>query len=756
MTDIFSYNGFFRATAHTYLTYSTSSVVLLLTLFTRWLTAGLVNAFSKLTFIKYVISRFLNLAGFSCHQSLAANREHPVQNTIMQITAEPLFPAPHSFQHPRIGFSWRAGLLAVGFAAFAMLSTVVFADPPARVGRVGYIEGDVSFYADRTEGWQKARINFPVTSENSVWTENRSRAEVRIGGSSVRLGENSILDFLNVNDDRTDAFLQRGVLNIRTRADNQSRDSLRVETNEGRFVLTGNGRFRIDAAPDGAESRISVFSGRARYEGTNGIDNRLTIESGKTLIIRNPSTGGDSGGAMDFRFERASESELDRWASARDQRWDETHTRYVREQTISPYMTGYEDLDANGDWIEDREYGRIWTPRVVVADWAPYRYGSWAYVRPWGWTWVDDAAWGFAPFHYGRWVYAGARWAWWPGAYARRPIYAPALVGWYGGSGRDWGPSVGWFPLAPREHFIPGYTNNVTYIRNINHITNNITIINPPTRYANQSPGTTFVNGQTFVNARPVQNNTIKVTAKELAEHPIMAAPSATPFAKEMGSRTLGAPNNAPPQPLQGRTQPSQNKPANDAQTATPNLPIARNPNGPTNTPITTQNNLPGNSKHPAKPVPEPISGGPQHNNSIPPLPTMPTEMTSRASPATPRPAPQPAYTKPSNASPEPIERLPNGGNAGNAANTSNAPTPTYHNRQHAQREGRIAQPATEGAIEGHNPAQSPRPARVERGERVERAEKPAKPLHEKIEKIDRPEKPEKREPEVRGKLENR
>ena len=23
---------------------------------------------------------------------------------------------------------------------------------------------------------------------------------------------------------------------------------------------------------------------------------------------------------------------------------------------------------------------------------------------PWGWTWVDDAPWGFAPFHYGRWV----------------------------------------------------------------------------------------------------------------------------------------------------------------------------------------------------------------------------------------------------------------------------------------------------------------------------------------------------------------
>jgi len=37
-------------------------------------------------------------------------------------------------------------------------------------------------------------------------------------------------------------------------------------------------------------------------------------------------------------------------------------------------------------------------------DWAPYRYGRWEYIAPWGYTWVDEEPWGFAPFHYGRWV----------------------------------------------------------------------------------------------------------------------------------------------------------------------------------------------------------------------------------------------------------------------------------------------------------------------------------------------------------------
>ncbi len=62
----------------------------------------------------------------------------------------------------------------------------------------------------------------------------------------------------------------------------------------------------------------------------------------------------------------------------------------------------------------------------VSAGWAPYTTGSWAFVEPWGWTWVDEAPWGFAPFHYGRWIMVRGAWAWVPGARGYRPVYAPA------------------------------------------------------------------------------------------------------------------------------------------------------------------------------------------------------------------------------------------------------------------------------------------------------------------------------------------
>ncbi|MEP6873970.1 MAG: hypothetical protein ABI887_06360, partial [Burkholderiales bacterium] len=65
-----------------------------------------------------------------------------------------------------------------------------------------------------------------------------------------------------------------------------------------------------------------------------------------------------------------------------------------------------------------------------------------------------------------------------------RPVYAPALVAWVGGPRANVsvnigsGP-VGWFPLAPREVYVPSYRVSPRYAQNINitHVTN-VTVIN--------------------------------------------------------------------------------------------------------------------------------------------------------------------------------------------------------------------------------------------------------------------------------------
>src|SRR5947208_11514624 len=80
-------------------------------------------------------------------------------------------------------------------------------------------------------------------------------------------------------------------------------------------------------------------------------------------------------------------------------------TRTRTNSYVSSNMIGYEDLDRYGRWRSTRQYGNIWTPVNVSANWAPYRDGRWVWTRQWGWTWVDAQPWGFAPSHYGRWVY---------------------------------------------------------------------------------------------------------------------------------------------------------------------------------------------------------------------------------------------------------------------------------------------------------------------------------------------------------------
>ena len=173
------------------------------------------------------------------------------------------------------------------------------------------------------------------------------------------------------------------------------------------------------------------------------------------------------------------------------------------------------------------DYGEIWVPRGVAVGWAPYRYGHWVWIAPWGWTWVEAEPWGFAPFHYGRWVFVNDYWGWVPGPVVVRPVYAPALVAFVGGGGASFSVSFGggfegvaWFPLGPRDVWVPGYRCSPRYFQNINvtntrvvnvaeitnvynNYTRNVTVVNNYT-YAHNAVAVTAVSRDTFVNARPV------------------------------------------------------------------------------------------------------------------------------------------------------------------------------------------------------------------------------------------------------------
>ncbi len=405
-------------------------------------------------------------------------------------------------------------LLTAFVLCTAGASSSALADPPARVGRISLIEGDVTFQDTATHESAPAALNWPVTGGGALATAPGARAEVRIGSTAIRLDESTALEFVRLDDETIRLRLGHGAVVVRVRS-REAADGFVLETPDVRVGLSDAGRYRFEAgrAPD--LSTVTVFQGSAY------------ADAGGTAVPVRPGRRAEIGARGGVRLVAAFSDALDEWALARDRRDDAAQTsRYV-----SPETTGYESLDDHGDWRETPDYGPVWIPRAVPAGWAPYRTGRWAWIQPWGWTWIDEAPWGFAPFHYGRWAIVGGTWGWLPGAFAARPVYAPALVGWIGRPG--WSvsvtigsvPAVGWFPLAPREAFVPAYRCSTIYVRNVNvtHVTNVVNVFNVPPRYAHRhvERAVTVVPAAAVTGGHRVGPSALRVRHAELAAHPV-------------------------------------------------------------------------------------------------------------------------------------------------------------------------------------------------------------------------------------------
>ncbi|HZE91976.1 MAG TPA: DUF6600 domain-containing protein, partial [Rhizobacter sp.] len=318
--------------------------------------------------------------------------------------------------------NWLFGLLLLTWLAMPVWAQPQSdpPDPPDRVGRVSELDGKVWVYAPESGEWIAAARNRPLTTGDRLSTESNGRAEVRIGSSTrLRIDGNTELEVLKL-DDATAAFqLHSGSAAVRLRSSEAAREFSLVTT-EGSFRTDSAGSYRFDRFDN--TSHATVWSGQARFEGQNSA---LTVQQGQHAEFWKD----DPAKPLQYSLSEPRRDGFSDWVASGDRSDDRSaSTRYV-----SPEMTGVEDLDRYGRWEQNPDYGAMWIPQVVVAGWAPYRMGHWAWVGPWGWTWIDDAPWGFAPFHYGRWVYYRSAWCWTPGRYVARPVYAPALVAWVGG-----------------------------------------------------------------------------------------------------------------------------------------------------------------------------------------------------------------------------------------------------------------------------------------------------------------------------------
>jgi hypothetical protein len=400
--------------------------------------------------------------------------------------------------------------IVIAALIFSATAARAIADPPERVARIGFMSGTTSFRTASATEWSPAALNYPITIGDHVWTDRSGRLELEMGATAVDLDAMTAVSVLNLDHHVVQLRLLQGSVIARVR-DLAPDESLEVDTPNGAIMLLRPGLYRIDEAQTGDATTVTVRRGDAEIAAGASA---LPAHIGQTVTV----TGLDA--PTHAVVATLPLDEFEDWATFRDRRADTmTSIRYVPRA-----MVGYEDLDEFGTWRVVADYGPVWVPHVRPG-WAPYRFGHWAWVEPWGWTWVDDAAWGFAPFHYGRWAFVGDGWVWVPGAVVARPVYAPALVAFVGGSnwrvGVNIGAPVGWFPLGPREVFVPAYTVSPAYVTAMNrpHVTvTNINVNITNVTYVNRGvPGAvTVVSRETFAQARPVAAAAVAVPRESL------------------------------------------------------------------------------------------------------------------------------------------------------------------------------------------------------------------------------------------------
>ena len=387
-----------------------------------------------------------------------------------------------------------------------LIATRAFADPPERVARISFLGGAASFREAAATEWSPAALNYPITVGDHIWTDRTGRLELEMGATAIDVDAMTATSVLNLDHHIAQLRVLQGVAIVRVRELTPD-ETLEIDTPNAAITLLRPGLYRIDVPPSGDATTVTVRRGDAEVAAGASA---FPVHVGQSAMVNgvdSPTHAGIATMPLD---------EFDDWALFRDRRAETlTTARYVPRA-----MVGYEDLDEFGAWRVVAEFGPVWVPHVRPG-WAPYRFGHWAWVEPWGWTWIDEAPWGFAPFHYGRWAHVGDGWAWVPGAMVARPVYAPALVAFVGGSnwriGVDIGSPVGWFPLGPREVFVPAYTVSPAYVAAMNrpHVSTTTVSVNlTSTTYINRSvPGAmTVVSRETFAQARPVAAAAVSVT----------------------------------------------------------------------------------------------------------------------------------------------------------------------------------------------------------------------------------------------------
>jgi hypothetical protein len=143
-------------------------------------------------------------------------------------------------------------------------------DDIPNAARLGLVQGEVSIQPAGIDNWGEAYPNLPLGPGDRIVTAGGSRAEIQIGQTYVRVGENADVTFVSDSPDAIVFGLAQGSIHIHTLG-LWPDQSVQVNSPSGNLTIPNPGEFRADVI---ADQGVTVFTAFQAPGEVNWVDGR--------------------------------------------------------------------------------------------------------------------------------------------------------------------------------------------------------------------------------------------------------------------------------------------------------------------------------------------------------------------------------------------------------------------------------------------------------------------------------------------------
>jgi FecR protein len=282
----------------------------------------------------------------------------------------------------------------------------VSANSKVRIVRLSEVKGQVQLDRLTGKGFEGAMANLPVIEGSKLKTED-GVAEVEFeDNSTVRLAQNSVVEFPRLELLPTGA--KASTINV---LQGTVYVSL-VNTKGNEFSVKFGPNDTMNLPPD-THVRLQLTSTEAMVAVMHG-DALIEQPSGSTTVGKNKTATFNLTAQSQPEIAKSIvEQPLDKWDGDAVQ----YHKSFANATSYggSPYSYGINDMNYYGSFSSGCG-ASMWRPYFTSASWDPYGSGAWAYYPSAGYSWVSPYPWGWTPYHYGSWSFCqGIGWGWVPG-----------------------------------------------------------------------------------------------------------------------------------------------------------------------------------------------------------------------------------------------------------------------------------------------------------------------------------------------------